>query len=147
MTFKGIKRLSVLIVEKHEGCFFIIATLTRDILSILAFSASVERLLSTTRNIYYYRRRRIKSKIIKELIKFLYTLRVNLKSGRQRRIKVVKEEKDKRSNKVNIDGTSDTKELVDKSNNLIEINNNSDNSDNSDNSNNYTRPLLLESSI
>ncbi|KAJ5358330.1 uncharacterized protein N7496_010743 [Penicillium cataractarum] len=38
----------------------------------------VERLFNTTRDIYYYRRGRIKPKTIKELMLFLYILRFDL---------------------------------------------------------------------
>jgi hypothetical protein len=83
---------------------------------------------------------------------FLCTLRFDLKEREAKELKrffslekieVAKEEKDKRPNDVKIDLISDTKELVDRSDNLIEIDNNGDNSDNN---NSDTRPLLLESS-
>ena len=84
---------------------------------------------------------------------FLYTLRFNLKEREIKELKrffsldkieVAKEEKDKRPDKVEIDLISDTNKAVDRSDNLIEIGDNSDNSDDSDNN---TRSLLLESSI
>ncbi|KAJ5456104.1 uncharacterized protein N7458_003687 [Penicillium daleae] len=55
-----------------------IATLTRDILLIPATSASVERLFNTTRDIYYYRRGRLNSSTIQELIIYLYATKFDI---------------------------------------------------------------------
>lgn len=69
----------------------------------------MERLFNTTRDIYYYRRGCIKSKTIKELILFLYSLRFNLKLYKAKELKrlfslnkieVLREEKDDKLNNI-----------------------------------------------
>jgi hypothetical protein len=70
----------------------------------------------------------MKSRTIKELIIFRYTPRFNPKEWEIKELKrvfsldnnIVKEEKDKRPNKVRIDLIRDTKDLVNRSNNMIE---------------------------
>ena len=71
----------------------------------------------------------MKSRTIKELIIFRYTPRFNPKEREIKELKrvfsldnnIVKEEKDKRPNKVRIDLIRDTKDLVNRSNNMIGI--------------------------
>ncbi|KAJ5903919.1 hypothetical protein N7504_006302 [Penicillium tannophilum] len=71
------RNVLLVLVPKAQNQFHFpaITALIRDILIIPATGARVERLFNTTRDIYHYRRGRIKSKTIKELILFLYILR------------------------------------------------------------------------
>ncbi|CRL31200.1 HAT dimerisation [Penicillium camemberti] len=86
-----------------------IASLTRDILTILVTSIGIERLFNTTRDIYYYHRGRIKTETIKELMLFLYILRFNLKLHKAKELKrffslnkieALREEKDDKLNNI-----------------------------------------------
>ncbi|KAJ5260370.1 hypothetical protein N7505_009751 [Penicillium chrysogenum] len=95
--------------RENHGRFPTIASLTRDILTILATSVGVERLFNTTRDIYYYRRGRIKSKTIEELILFLYSLRFDLELYEVKELKrffslneieALREEKDEKLNNI-----------------------------------------------
>ncbi|KAJ5260443.1 hypothetical protein N7505_009824 [Penicillium chrysogenum] len=106
-------------VRENHGRFPTIASLTRDILTILATSVGVERLFNTTRDIYYYRRGRIKSETIKELILFLYSLRFDLKLYKVKELKrffslnkieVLREEKDEKLNDIEFKQISDIEE-------------------------------------
>ncbi|OQD63799.1 hypothetical protein PENANT_c451G02139, partial [Penicillium antarcticum] len=72
----------------------------------------VKRLFNTARDIYYYRRGRIKSSTIEDLIIFLYTSRFNIEEEEARllkkffshnKIEAAKEEKDKKLNEIEIE--------------------------------------------
>jgi CRISPR/Cas system CSM-associated protein Csm2 small subunit len=73
--------------RENQSRFLAITTLARDILVILATGSSVERLFNTTRDICYYRRGRIKSKTIKELMLYLCTLRFKLEMQESKDLK------------------------------------------------------------
>ncbi|KAJ5378329.1 uncharacterized protein N7496_005738 [Penicillium cataractarum] len=51
--------------------FLILVALTRDILSIPASGASIERLFNYARDIYYYRRGQLKSETVKALMLYM----------------------------------------------------------------------------
>lgn len=61
--------------------FLALISLARDILSILATGAGVERLFNSTRDIYYYRRGRLNTDTIQDLIIYLYTSRFNFEEA------------------------------------------------------------------
>ncbi|KAI9039816.1 hAT family dimerization domain-containing protein [Aspergillus affinis] len=63
----------------NQSRFPAIALLARDILSIPATGAGVERLFNTARNVYHYRRSRLKSETVKEIMLFLCVTRFDLK--------------------------------------------------------------------
>ncbi|KAJ5957298.1 hypothetical protein N7501_011577 [Penicillium viridicatum] len=73
-------------IRENQSHFPTIALLTRDILSILVTSTSVERLFNTTRDICHYRRGRLKSETIEELILFLYITRFNIKDTKAKQL-------------------------------------------------------------
>jgi hypothetical protein len=107
--------------REHQGRLPTIAALAQDVLSIPATGAGVERLFNTARDICHYRRGRMKSETIEELMMFLYTSRLDLKEQQRKElekyfsldeIKAIREENDKRLNGVKIDPISDTKEQV-----------------------------------
>ncbi|KGO51221.1 hypothetical protein PEX1_030960 [Penicillium expansum] len=116
--------------KEHQGHFPTIAALIRDILSIPVTSAGVERLFNTARDICHYRRGRMKSETIEELIMFLCTSRFDIKEREAKElerffslneIEAAKEEKDDRLDDIEIDPISDTEELDNRSNNLIDV--------------------------
>lgn len=61
--------------RENQARFLAIAALTCDVLSFLATDEGVKRLFNTARDICHYRRGRIKSHTIEELMMFLCTLR------------------------------------------------------------------------
>lgn len=63
--------------ENHTR-FPTIAALARDVLSFPAIGAGVERLFNTARDIYHYRRGRMKSRTIEDLMMFLCTTRFDM---------------------------------------------------------------------
>ncbi|CAG8243499.1 unnamed protein product [Penicillium salamii] len=64
--------------SEHQSRFLAIAALTRDALSFPATSVGVERLFNTARDICHYRRGRMKSKTIEDLMMFLCTSRFDI---------------------------------------------------------------------
>ena len=116
--------------REHQERFPIIAVLARDILSIPATGAGVERLFNTARDICYYCRGRMKSKTIEELMIFLCTLRFDLEEQQRKElekffsldeIESAKEENDEKPGEPEIDVISDTDELDTESGNLIVV--------------------------
>ncbi|KAJ5882666.1 uncharacterized protein N7529_001338 [Penicillium soppii] len=104
----GIREISQYL---DSGRFPAIASLTRDVLSILVTGASVERLFNTARDIYYYRRGRMKSRTIKELMMFLYTSKFDLEVEEAKQLKklyshkeieALKEEREEKPDDINI---------------------------------------------
>ncbi|OQD63304.1 hypothetical protein PENANT_c471G08992, partial [Penicillium antarcticum] len=105
--------------RENQARFLAIAALARDILLFPAIGAGVERLFNTTRDICHYRRGRIKSSTIEDLMIFLCTSRFNIEEEEARvlekffsynEIEAAKEEKDKKLNEIEIEPISDTKE-------------------------------------
>ncbi|OQE10648.1 hypothetical protein PENFLA_c084G03331 [Penicillium flavigenum] len=94
----------------QQGRFPTITLLARDILSILATGAGVERLFNTARDICHYRRGRMKSETIQELMMYLS----------------LREEKDEKLEDVEIDSISDTEEHTGVSEDLIDIDTDAD---------------------
>jgi hypothetical protein len=97
--------------REHQGRFPAIASLARDALSILATGAGVERLLNTARDICHYRRGRIKSKTIEELMIFLCTSKFDLEMEEAKQlekfysleeIQALREKREKRSLMISI---------------------------------------------
>lgn len=106
----------------NEYRFPAIAALARDILSILATGAGVERLFNTARDICHYRRGRMKSETIEEIMMFLCTSRFDLEEQEAEflkeffsiyEIEAAKEEKDENLEEVEIGPISDTEEQED----------------------------------
>ncbi|OQD76768.1 hypothetical protein PENANT_c118G07329 [Penicillium antarcticum] len=64
--------------REHQNEFPILANLARDILSIPATGAGVERLFNSARDICHYRRDSLKSKTIQELMMYMCTSRLDL---------------------------------------------------------------------
>ena len=64
--------------KEHQSRFPAIAALARDVLSFPATGAGVERLFNTARDICHYRRGRIKSETVEDLMMFLCTSRFDM---------------------------------------------------------------------
>jgi hypothetical protein len=111
--------------RENQGRFPAIAALARDVLSVPATGAGVERLFNTARDICHYRRGRMKSETIQELMMFLCTSRFDLEEKESQRlekffsreeIEAAKEEKDERLDEVEVEPISDTEEPNEKLN-------------------------------
>jgi hAT family dimerisation domain. len=109
--------------------------LARDILSIPATGAGVERLFNTARDICHYRRGRMKSETIQELMMYLCTSRFELEVQEAKElerffsldeIEALREEKDERPEDVEIESISDTEEQTGVSENLIDVDHDDD---------------------
>lgn len=116
--------------KENQSRFPAIALLARDILSIPATGAGVERLFNTARDICHYRRGRMKSETIQELMMFLCTSRFDLEVQEAEElerffsmdeIEILREEKNERPDDIEIEIISDTEEQADVSKNLIEV--------------------------
>ncbi|THC87216.1 hypothetical protein EYZ11_013338 [Aspergillus tanneri] len=106
----------------NEYRFPAIAALARDILSIPATGAGVERLFNTARDICHYRRGRMKSETIEEIMMFLCTSRFDLEEQEAKflkeffsiyEIEAAKEERDEKLEEIEIESISDTEEQED----------------------------------
>ncbi|KAG0154764.1 hypothetical protein PDIDSM_332 [Penicillium digitatum] len=104
--------------ENHSR-FPAIASLARDILTIPATGAGVERLFNTARDICHYRRGRMKAETIEELMLFLCTSRFDLELHEAKElerffslneIEALREEKDDKLDDVEFEQISDTEE-------------------------------------
>ncbi|KAJ5354347.1 uncharacterized protein N7496_012780 [Penicillium cataractarum] len=71
--------IAILLKKEYQQEFLILIALTRDILSIPASGASVERLFNYARDIYYYRRRQLKPEIVKALMLYIYITKFEVK--------------------------------------------------------------------
>lgn len=122
--------------KEHQSRFPAIAALARDALSFPATGAGVERLFNTARDICHYRRGRIKSKTIEDLMMFLCTSRFDIEEQEAKLLKeyftwdeieAAKEEKDGKIDVIENDLISDTEEQEveidnqDKNRDLIEL--------------------------
>ncbi|KAJ5827774.1 hypothetical protein N7447_004537 [Penicillium robsamsonii] len=96
-----------------------IAALTRDALSFPVTGAGVKRLFNTARDICHYRRGRMKSKTIKDLMMFLCTSRFNIEEHEAKLLKeyftwdeieAAKEEKEGKIDLMEDNLISDTEE-------------------------------------
>ncbi|KAL2005187.1 hypothetical protein VTN00DRAFT_3037 [Thermoascus crustaceus] len=105
--------------REHQARFPAIAALARDVLSFPATGAGVERLFNTARDVCHYRRGRMKSQTIEELMMFLCTSRFDIEEQEAKllekffshdKMEAAKEEKDEKLDKVEIDPISDTEE-------------------------------------
>lgn len=105
--------------REHQGRFPAIASLARDVLSIPATGAGVERLSNTARDICHYRRGRMKSKTIEELMMFLCTTKFDLEveEGKQleklyslEEVEALKEEREEKPDDIDRISISDTEE-------------------------------------
>jgi hypothetical protein len=105
--------------REHQTRFSAIAALARDALSFPATGAGVERLFNTARDICHYRRGRMKSQTIEELMMFLCTSRFDMEEQEAKllekffsheEMEAAKEEKDENLDEVEIDLISDTEE-------------------------------------
>ncbi|CEJ62588.1 hypothetical protein PMG11_11085 [Penicillium brasilianum] len=114
--------------RENQCRFPAIAALARDVLSVPATGAGVERLFNTARDICHYRRGRMKSETIQELMMFLCTSRFDLEEKESHRlekffsreeIEAAKEEKDERIDEVEVEPISDTEESNNELNNEI----------------------------
>ena len=93
--------------------------MARDILSVPATGAGVERLFNTARDVCHYRRGRMKSETIQELMMFLCTSRFDLEEKEAQQlekffsheeIEAAKEEKHEKLDEVEVEPISDTEE-------------------------------------
>ncbi|OQD68421.1 hypothetical protein PENANT_c314G02656, partial [Penicillium antarcticum] len=105
--------------RENQARFPAIAALARDILSFPAIGVGVERLFNTARDIYHYRRGRMKSSTIEDLMMFLCTSRFDIEEEEARLLKkffsydeieAAKEEKDEKLDEIEIEPISDTEE-------------------------------------
>ena len=105
--------------RENQSRFPAIALLARDIISIPATGAGVERLFNTARDVCHYRRGRLKSETIEELILFLYTTRFNIKDAEAKQleqfftlaeIESAKEQNDEYTEDAELDLISDNEE-------------------------------------
>lgn len=111
--------LQVATSSSDQTRFPAIAALARDVLSFPATGAGVERLFNTARDVCHYRRGRIKSETIEELMMFLCTSRFDIEEQKAKlpekffsheEMEAAKEKKDEKLDKVEIDPISDTEE-------------------------------------
>ncbi|KAI2787028.1 hypothetical protein POX_f07381 [Penicillium oxalicum] len=105
--------------REHQTRFPAIAALARDALSFPAIGACVERLFNTARDVCHYRRGRMRSQTIEELMMFLCTSRFDIEEQEAKllekffsyeEMEAAKEEKDEKLDEVEIDPISDAKE-------------------------------------
>ncbi|CAG8404696.1 unnamed protein product, partial [Penicillium salamii] len=105
--------------KEYQSRFPAIAALTRDTLSFPATSVGVERLFNTARDICHYRRRRIKSETVEDLMIFLCTSRFDMEEQEtdllkqfflHSEIEATREEKDRKLDSVEFLTISDTEE-------------------------------------
>lgn len=103
----------------NQHRFPAIAALARDVLSVPATGAGVERLFNTARDICHYRRGRMKSETIQELMMFLCTSRFDLEEQDAKRleefftrdeIEAAREGKDEKHDEIEMEPISDTEE-------------------------------------
>ncbi|KAJ5812292.1 hypothetical protein N7474_008593 [Penicillium riverlandense] len=73
--------------RENQARFLAIAALARDVLLFPTIGVGVERLFNTTRDIYYYRRGRMKSHTIEDLMMFLYTSRFDIEEQEAKLLK------------------------------------------------------------
>jgi hypothetical protein len=101
----------------HQHEFPALARLARDILSILATGAGVERLFNTARDICHYRRGSLKPETIRDLMMFMCTSKFDIEDNQRMLInehlshqekQAAKEEKDTKEN--DFDPISDDEE-------------------------------------
>jgi hypothetical protein len=105
--------------RENQHRFPSLAALARDVLSIPATGAGVERLFNTARDICHYRRGRLNSNTIEELMIYLCTSRLDLEDEQaallaeffsRDEIEAAKEEKDDRPDEIELDPISDAEE-------------------------------------
>jgi hypothetical protein len=103
----------------NQARFPAIVSLARDVLSVPATGAGVERLFNTTRDLCHYRRGRMKSETVEELMMFLCTTRFDLEQQEAEHLKEYftrdeietrREEKDEKLEYIELDEISDTEE-------------------------------------
>jgi hypothetical protein len=103
----------------NQACFPAIVSLARDVLSVPATGAGVERLFNTAWDLCHYRRGRMKSETVEELMMFLCTIRFDLEQQEAEHLKEYftrdeietrREEKDEKLEYIELDEISDTKE-------------------------------------
>ncbi|CAG8288806.1 unnamed protein product [Penicillium salamii] len=119
--------------KEHQSRFPAITALTHNTLSFPVTNARVKRLFNIARDIYHYRRGRIKSETVEDLMMFLYISRFNMEEQEKdllkqffshSEIEATREKKDEKLDLVENLAISDTKEQdQDKGNNkdLIEL--------------------------
>ncbi|OQD93269.1 hypothetical protein PENVUL_c191G06382 [Penicillium vulpinum] len=116
--------------RENQSRFPAIALLARDILSIPATGAGVERLFNTARDVCHYRRGRLKSETIEELMLFLCATRFNIKDSEAKQleqfftlaeIESAKEQNDEYTEDAELDLISDNEEEEGVDNRLREI--------------------------
>ncbi|KAJ5522962.1 hypothetical protein N7513_012065 [Penicillium frequentans] len=109
--------------RENQFRFPAIAALARDVLAIPATGAGVERLFNTARDICHYRRGRMKSKTIEELMLFLCTSRFDLDVQEAKEIAqdlpsdeidAMREQTDEMPDDVDVEEISDTEEQGDR---------------------------------
>jgi hypothetical protein len=119
----------------QQGRFPAITLLARDILSIPATGAGVERLFNTARDICHHRRGRMKSETIQELMMYLCTSKFELEVQEAKEleklfsldeIEALREEKDEKLENVEMDSISDIEEHTGVSEDLIDIDTDAD---------------------
>jgi hAT family C-terminal dimerisation region len=105
--------------RENQHRFPSLAALARDALSIPATGAGVERLFNTARDICHYRRGRLNSDTIQELMMYLCTSKFDIEDEEATRlaeffsrdeIEAAKEEKDDKPDEIELDPISDTEE-------------------------------------
>ncbi|BCS27945.1 uncharacterized protein APUU_60993A [Aspergillus puulaauensis] len=69
--------------KEHEHEFPVLASLARDIMSILVTGAGVERLFNSARDICHYRRGSLQPKIIQDIMLWMCTTRFDLQEQKQ----------------------------------------------------------------
>ncbi|KAG0157964.1 hypothetical protein PDIDSM_5476 [Penicillium digitatum] len=116
--------------RENHSLFPAIASLARDILTIPATGAGVERLFNTARDICHYHRGRMKAETIEELMLFLCTSRFDLELHEAKElerffslneIEALREEKDDKLDDVEFEQISDTEEQPEISGGLIDV--------------------------
>ncbi|RAQ55326.1 hypothetical protein AFGD_012605 [Aspergillus flavus] len=103
----------------NQTRFPAIASLARDILSVPATGAGVERLFNTARDLCHYRRGQMKSETVEELMMFLCTPRFDLEQQEMQylqeyftrdEIETRREERDEKLGHIELDEISETEE-------------------------------------
>ncbi|KAL2694984.1 hypothetical protein AAEP93_011738, partial [Penicillium crustosum] len=75
-TIKGSIRI---FWKDHQREFPILVSIARDIISILATGAGVERLFNSARDIYHYRRGSLNLETVRDIILYMCTTRFDIK--------------------------------------------------------------------
>jgi hypothetical protein len=103
--------------KAHQEEFPALASVARDVLSIPATGAGVERLFNCARDVCHYRRGSLKPKTIQDLMMFMYTSKFEMQESQRTLLKeylsneeIEASSEEKASTQVDLDPISDNEE-------------------------------------